>query len=388
MIKTVNILGSTGSIGTSAIDIIKRNKNKFKVKVLTANNNLELLVKQATELEVEYICTAEILRYAELKERVKGTGIKVLGGEGGLNEAASIPADISLLSIVGAAGLIPAIKAIENSKRIALANKETLVCAGSLIMDLIKKHKKELIPVDSEHSAIFQSLEGAKVEDISKLILTASGGPFRKKSLSFIKSATPEDALKHPNWNMGAKITIDSATMMNKGLEIIEARWLFDIAESDIEVVVHPQSIIHSGVEFNDGGIIAQLGAADMRVPISYALNYPQRLQTGVKKIKLSEIGKLEFYPPDEKKFPSLRLAREALKIGGLAPCILNAANEIGVDSFLKRKCGFLEIFKTVEKTLAKMPIDEVQSIEQVIYTDRQARKTAKDILGITNGYI
>jgi len=375
--STLTILGSTGSIGTTAIELIKLHQDKFSVISLTSYNNIQLLANQAKQLNAKYAVIGNESLYKELKDALAGTNIEALAGEQAIIDAAKITSDIVLTAIVGAAGLLPTMAAIERGATIALANKETLVCAGDIVMQAAKTHNAKIIPVDSEHSAIFQVFDFNNPSSIEKIIVTASGGPFRNFTKQQIENATLADALKHPIWNMGAKISIDSATMMNKSLEIIEAWHLFPIEKSQLEILVHPQSIIHSMVNYVDGSVLAQLGTPDMSTPIAYALAYPERMTSNSSKLNLAEIGNLSFFAPDYEKFPALRLGKEALQAGGSAPSILNAANEIAVERFLNQQISFGEIAQIVEKTLEKIPVSSPTTIDEVIAIDRQARQIA-----------
>ncbi|EOD00613.1 1-deoxy-D-xylulose 5-phosphate reductoisomerase [Caldisalinibacter kiritimatiensis] len=381
--KYISILGSTGSIGRQALDVIRNNQN-YKVVGLSANNNIELLEEQAQEFKPNIIAVYNEEKAKILKHRLDGSDIEVVSGLEGLNRVATeSSANIVLTSVVGMIGLIPTLKAIEHGKSIALANKETLVTAGKLVMNAAKDKGISIIPVDSEHSAIFQCLNTENEKEISKIILTASGGPFRGMNYDEIKDVTVKDALKHPNWSMGKKITIDSATMMNKGLEVIEAKWLFNIDIEKIDVVVHPQSIVHSMVEYVDGSIIAQLGITDMRIPIQYALTYPRRTSNNLEKLNLSRIGTLTFEKPNYKTFPCLALAYEAIKIGGTMPAVLNAANEVAVDMFLKEKIKFYDIPRIIEHTMEKHSIIKEATMDDILNSDKWARKIiSKDFKG------
>ena len=375
--KKVSILGSTGSIGTQALDIIRHSDN-FKVVSLSTNTNIDLLEKQALEFTPEMVSVGKKEDFIKLKEKLKPYNIRVNYGMDGLIEAASDnKADILINSVVGMVGLVPTIEAIRAGKTIALANKETLVVGGEIVMREIKANNASMIPVDSEHCAIFQCLKSGKKEEVEKLILTASGGPFRGKSRTDIENATLQDALKHPNWNMGRKISIDSATLMNKGLEVIEAKWLFDVDVDKIEVVVHPESIIHSMVEFIDGSIIAQMGEPDMKVPIQYALTYPNRIKNNVSKLNLFKNNKLTFEEPDRKTFPCLDLALRAIKETGTMPTVLNAANEIAVEYFLNEKIRFADIPLIVEKAMSSHKNIIHPSLEDIINSDKEAREYA-----------
>ncbi|MDA3819293.1 MAG: 1-deoxy-D-xylulose-5-phosphate reductoisomerase [Candidatus Delongbacteria bacterium] len=381
-IKHIAILGSTGSIGTQALDVIRNHKDKFCVEVLVAGNNAELLISQAKEFEPNIAIIANQEKYDLVSRELSGTDTKVFAGEESIYDVVQFSEiDVVLAAMVGFSGLIPVIKAIEAGKTIALANKETLVVAGELITKKIKKHRAPVIPVDSEHSAVFQCLMGEPANRIKKLILTASGGPFRGKDMEFLKRVSPEDALKHPTWNMGKKVSIDSASMMNKGLEVIEAHWLFSLPPEKIEVVVHPSSIVHSMVEFIDGSMKAQLGNNDMRIPIQYAFSWPDRIPTHVNPIDLTEIGSMHFEKPDILNFPNLKLAYEALKKGGDAPCILNAANEIAVDAFLKRQIGFNQIAEINKDCLSALPVQYPVYMNDFVDSDKRARIHAEHIL-------
>ncbi len=364
MTKKIAILGSTGSIGTQALEVI--DNLGIEVCALSANKNIDLLEKQIKIYKPKKVAVNDKKSAYILKQRI-GNSVEIVNGLEGLIEIAVMEqVDTVLTSVVGSVGLIPTIKAIQAKKNIALANKETLVTAGKLIMEEAKKHKINIYPVDSEHSAIFQSLQGNQHNKIHKIHLTASGGPFRKKSIDDLKYVTLEDALKHPNWSMGKKITIDSATMMNKGLEVIEAKWLFDVELEQINVVVHPQSIIHSMVEYEDGAVIAQLGQPDMRVPIQYALTYPDRIKNDFPKLDFFKLNKLEFEKPDLEKFKSLQLAYNAIKIGGTMPAVLNSANETAVELFLEQKIKFLDIPKLIENAMSAYTVKYDYSLEDL----------------------
>ncbi|MBQ9758110.1 MAG: 1-deoxy-D-xylulose-5-phosphate reductoisomerase [Clostridia bacterium] len=377
----ISILGSTGSIGTQALEVVDDLKGIKDITVLaiTGNSNVELLESQARRYKPTLAVVADENKYNDLKCRLADTDIVVGAGEEGLCEAATLDkCDMVLSSIVGFAGLVPTMRAIEAGKDIALANKETLVTAGSLFCDAVKKHGVRLLPVDSEHSAIFQSLHGGKREELKKILLTASGGPFFGKSRDELKNITKEQALKHPNWSMGAKITIDSATLMNKGLEVIEAKWLFDVDFDDIEVVVHRESIIHSMVEFCDRSIIAQMGLPSMKHPIQYAFTYPKRLSSPDKGVDFAALSQMTFAKPDEDTFCCLALAKEAGKMGGIMPTVLNAANEVAVDAFLHDKIGFLEIGEYVGKVFRKYENKLNFTLEDIIEVDRSVRMEHK----------
>ena len=363
--KNISILGSTGSIGTQALEII-RNHPSLHVTALTANSNIDLLREQILEFSPELVCVYN-KKYGEVLE-AEFPDISFCFGMEGLIKAASIPsADMVLTAVVGMVGIRPTMAAIQAGKDIALANKETLVCAGELIMQAAKEHHIHIYPVDSEHSAIFQSLNGEKRSQAEKILLTCSGGPFRGKTQKDLVSVSVEDALRHPNWNMGRKITIDSATLANKGLEVIEARWLFDMPAENIEVVVHPQSIIHSAVEYADGAIIAQLGTPDMKIPIQYAFLYPDRVPLAGKRVDLFELGQLTFERPDTDTFKALQLARQAIEAGGSMPCVFNAANEVAVRKFLNREIGFLDIAAYIEAKMNSHQLISDPSLEQII---------------------
>ena len=373
----ISILGSTGSIGTQALEVVDDLKGIKEISVLaiTGNSNVELLEAQARRYKPQLAVIADETKYSDLKCRLADTDIKVSTGEEGLCEAATLDkCDMVLSSIVGFAGLVPTMKAIEAGKDIALANKETLVTAGGLLTDAVKRHNVRLLPVDSEHSAIFQSLRGGNRGELKKILLTASGGPFFGKTRDELKDIKKEQALKHPNWSMGAKITIDSATLMNKGLEIIEAKWLFDVELEDIAVVVHRESIIHSMVEFCDRSVIAQLSLPSMKHPIQYAFTYPQRLPSPDRSVSFAELATLTFAKPDEETFRCLALAKKAGKMGGIMPTVLNAANEVAVAAFLRDKIGFLEIGEYVESILSKYENKLNFTIEDIIEVDRSVR--------------
>jgi len=374
MSKTISILGSTGSIGTQALDVCR--KHSFRVTALAANKNTDLLEKQAREFKPEYVCIYDTGKYAEMSERLADMPVKVICGLDGLCEIASLEnADIILNSVVGMVGLKPTLTAINAGKDVALANKETLVAGGELVMSLAAEKNVKIFPVDSEHSAIFQCLQGNKREQLNKIILTASGGPFFGKSYEQLKTVTKFDALKHPNWNMGNKITIDSATLMNKGLEFIEAKWLFDLDPEQIEIIVHRQSVIHSAVEYNDFSVIAQLGVPDMKIPIQYALLYPERMTCPTKQLSLTDYGSLTFEKPDFETFKCLKAAIEAIKRGGAYPCLVNSANEEAVGAFLADRISFIEIGEIVSSILEKFESFEISSYEDVMRADKMARE-------------
>ncbi|MBQ7096851.1 MAG: 1-deoxy-D-xylulose-5-phosphate reductoisomerase [Clostridia bacterium] len=374
----ISILGSTGSIGTQALKVVDdlAGQKEIKVMAITGNSNTLLLEEQARQYKPQVAVVADQKKYTDLKTRLADTSVTVLCGEEGLCRAATLDnVQMVLSSIVGFAGLVPTMKAIEAGKDIALANKETLVTAGALFTDAVKKHKIRLLPVDSEHSAIFQSMHGGSRAELKKILLTASGGPFFGKTTAELKNITKEQALKHPNWSMGAKITVDSATLMNKGLEIIEAKWLFDVDFDDIEVVVHRESIIHSMVEFTDKSIIAQLSLPSMKHPIQYAFTYPQRLPSPDKSVSFSDIATMTFYKPDEETFRCLALAKKAGKMGGIMPTVLNAANEVAVAAFLRDEMGFLDIAEFVEKTMNSYKNKSNPTLEDIIEVDKEIRQ-------------
>jgi 1-deoxy-D-xylulose-5-phosphate reductoisomerase len=374
----IAILGSTGSIGTQSLDVIARYPEWFSVEVLTAGDNVELLAKQSMRFHPDSVVIGNEKLYLKLKEKLKGTGIKVNAGDKAIEQiAGDSAADMVLTAIVGYSGLRPTIAAIKSGKKIALANKETLVVAGSLIRKLLQESASTMIPVDSEHSAIFQCLAGEKISSVEKITLTASGGPFLNLPLEKLRKASPIDALRHPNWSMGDKITIDSATMMNKGLEVIEAKWLFNLEPDQIKVIIHPQSIIHSFVHFTDGSVKAQLGIPDMRMPILYALSYPERLQSDLPRLELSKYPSFTFHEPDPGKFRSLSLAYKALNQGGNMPCIMNAANEVAVSAFLSGKIGFLQIPEVVEYAMGKVAFITDPGIEELEISNKQSRVTS-----------
>lgn len=379
--KSITILGSTGSIGKSTVDIIRREPDKYRVIALTGNQNISLLAEQAKLLNAEIAVTADETKYAELKELLSGTAVRAVAGFQAVIDAAKEDADWTMSSIVGAAGLLPTMEVVKRGKTLALANKETLVCAGEIVMKAVREYHTTLIPVDSEHSAIFQTLEEKHRSAVDRILLTASGGPFREKDAAFMERATPEQAVAHPNWSMGAKISVDSATMMNKGLEIIEACHLFDFPVDKIEVLVHPQSIVHSAVGYVDGSVLAHMGMPDMRTPIAYALAWPDRMVSPTAKLDLTKMSALTFCAPDENRFPALRLAKECQAKGQTATAVMNAANEVAVGAFLNRRIGFTDIVRVVEKVVEISPLDPVSTIQDVIAADGEARKTAERCL-------
>ena len=378
--QTVAILGSTGSIGTQTLDVIDRHSELFEVYALTAHSNIDLLVEQAKRYRPEVVAIADERHYKTLREALDGLPVKVFAGADSICQIAAMsPIDTVVTAMVGYSGLLPTVRAIEAGKKIALANKETLVVAGELVTDLALRNRVDIVPIDSEHSAIFQCLVGENENSVEKLILTASGGAFRDTPKDDLRLATADDALRHPTWKMGAKITIDSATMMNKGFEVIEARWLFDIPIDKIEVIIHPQSIVHSMVQFCDGSIKAQLGQPDMRHPIQYALTFPDRLNAQVERANLADIHQLTFEKPDYEKFRNLRLAYDALRRGGNIPCILNAANEVAVDAFLKGKIGFFAMSDIIEQTISETAFISSPTLDDYIATDREARARSSE---------
>ena len=380
--KNIAILGSTGSIGTQALDVIRANADVFTVEVLTGNGNADLLIKQAIEFNPNTVVIADEANYQYVKEGLKKYDIKVFAGNKAITEVVQMEAiDLVLAAIVGYAGLESTISAIKAGKQIALANKETLVVAGELVTKLAKENGVNLYPVDSEHSAIFQCLAGEFHNPIEKIYLTASGGPFRGKDKNFLTTVKKEQALKHPNWEMGAKITIDSASMMNKGLEVIEAKWLFGLKPEQIDVIVHPQSIVHSIVQFTDGSMKAQMGLPDMKLPIQYALAYPQRIKSDFPRFDFMKYPQLTFEPVDTKTFRNLALAYEAMKNGGNSPCVLNAANEIAVDAFLKDKIGFLQMSDVVERCLQRVDHIAKPGYDDYVETDKETRKKAIEMI-------
>jgi 1-deoxy-D-xylulose-5-phosphate reductoisomerase len=376
--RSVTILGSTGSVGRNTVDLIRRHPAAYRIEALTGSDNVALLAEQARLLKPKLAVVANPARYAELKEALAGTGTELAAGPEAVTEAAQRPAEWVMASIVGAAGLKPTLAAVRRGAVIGLANKETLVCAGALMMSEVKRHKATLLPVDSEHSAIFQVFETERREAVDRIILTASGGPFRTVSHEVMKNATPAQAVKHPNWSMGAKISIDSATMMNKGLEIIEAQHLFNMPESRIDVLVHPQSVIHSMVSYVDGSVLAQLGTPDMRTPIAVALAWPKRMGCPSERLDFAKVSTLTFEAPDEIRFPALRLARQALQTGGGAPVVLNAANEVAVQAFLDGRIAFLDIAAIVESCLDRVNAGAAADLEEVAVADQSSRAEAR----------
>ncbi|MCF6365184.1 MAG: 1-deoxy-D-xylulose-5-phosphate reductoisomerase [Bacteroidales bacterium] len=380
--KKIAILGSTGSIGTQTLEVIKNNSKYFSVEVLTANNNADELIKQAVEFKPNAVVIANEDNYKKVSGALSKYPIKVFAGNKSIEQIVeSSEIDIVLTAMVGFSGLLPTINAIKAKKNIALANKETLVVAGDIISSLIKENNVSIYPVDSEHSAIFQCLAGEFNNEIEKIYLTASGGPFRTKSLHELKKVTKQQALKHPNWDMGAKITIDSASMMNKGLEAIEAKWLFNLKPEQIDIIVHPQSIIHSIVQFTDGSMKAQMGLPDMKLPIQYALTYPGRIKNNFKRFNFLDYPELTFEKPDLIKFRNIQIAYDAMNKGGNTACVMNAANEIAVDGFLKEKINFLEIPEIIEKTINKINFVDFPSLNDYIECDKEARIISKELI-------
>jgi 1-deoxy-D-xylulose-5-phosphate reductoisomerase len=379
--RRVSILGSTGSVGCNTIDLIERQPERYKIEALTANRNVALLAEQARRLRPRLAVIGDEARFGALKEALAGSGIELAAGPAALVEAAQRPAEWLMAAIVGAAGLEPTLAALRRGAIVALANKECLVCAGELMMEEVNRNGATLLPVDSEHNAIFQVFDFARRDAVERIILTASGGPFRTLDRAVMAHVTPAQAVAHPNWNMGAKISVDSATMMNKGLELIEAHHLFDLPAENIEVLIHPQSVVHSLVAYVDGSVLAQLGTPDMRTPIAYTLGWPERMPAPAERLDLAALGQLSFEPPDLERFPALRLARQALQSGGTAPTILNAANEVAVAGFLGGEVGFLEIAGIVEETLATMPLDKPASLDAVFAVDSEARRVAEELI-------
>lgn len=379
--RQLAILGSTGSIGTQALEVVSEHSDLFEVYALTANNQVDLLINQARKYMPEVVVIANERKYPELKEPLEDLPIKVWAGADAIAQMVqSEPIDMVLTAMVGYSGLRPTISAIKAGKAIALANKETLVVAGELIMKLAAEHKVPILPVDSEHSAIFQCLTGAYDNPIEKILLTASGGPFRRKTLEELATVTKAQALRHPNWTMGAKITIDSASMMNKGFEMIEAKWLFDVTPDQVQVVVHPQSVIHSMVQFEDGAVIAQLGIPDMKLPIAYAFSFPTRMRSMAPRLDFNQYSTLTFEEPDMERFRNLAFAFEAARQGGNMPCILNAANEVVVAAFLQDRIGFLQMSDVIERTMRKASFIVNPSYEDYVATDTEARRLAAEL--------
>ncbi len=379
--KSITILGATGSIGTSTLDLINRNPQAFEVVALTAHSDAEGLAAAARKCGARHAVIGDAGKFEVLKAALAGSGITAAAGYDAVVEAAAMDADWTMAAIVGCAGMMPVLAALKRGKSVALANKEALVSAGTLMMDAAKESGATLLPVDSEHNAIFQCLDRSAPQGVARIVLTASGGPFRTWSTEAMATVTPAQAVKHPNWSMGAKISVDSATMMNKGLELIEAWHLFGLPSARLDVLVHPQSVIHSMVEYVDGSVLAQLGSPDMRTPIAHTLAWPQRMETPSERLNLAQIGKLEFEAPDLERFPSLRLARDAMEVGGACPAILNAANEVAVAAFLDERVGFCDIAVIVERALGRYQPAAPQSIEDVLMIDGDARRIANELL-------
>lgn len=380
--QNLAILGSTGSIGTQTLDVVAANPDLFAVYAITANNNVDLLIKQARTFHPEAVVVANEAHYNTLREALTDLPIKVFAGSDAVAQVAALPSvDTVVTAMVGYAGLKPTIEAVKAGKRIALANKETLVVAGELVTRLVQQHHAAILPVDSEHGAIFQCLVGENADEVEKIILTASGGPFRNKSCEELASVTAKDALRHPTWQMGAKITIDSASLMNKGFEVIEAKWLFGLRPEQIDVVIHPQSIIHSMVQYRDGSIKAQLGVPDMRLPIEYALTFPQRRQTNFERLDFTKCSQLTFEQPDPTRFRNLALAFEAMRRGGNMPCALNAANEIAVDAFLHERIGFLQMSNLIETVLERTTFIATPSYNDYVACDTETRQLARELI-------
>lgn len=379
--RSVTIMGSTGSVGSNTVELVAAEPERYRVEALVANRNAALLAQQARQLQPRMAVVADPSAYAELKNALAGTGIEVAAGTEAVQGAAARPAEWVMACIVGAAGLESTLTAVRRGATVAFANKEVLVCAGELMMAEVRRHGATLLPVDSEHSAIFQVFDAARRESVSRLILTASGGPFRTWSRERMAAVTPEQACAHPNWSMGAKISVDSATMMNKGLELIEAHHLFAMPDGKIEILVHPQSVIHSMVEYVDGSVLAQLGTPDMRTPIAVALGWPDRIATPGERLDFVKAARLDFEPPDSERFPALRLSREALQSGGAAPTILSAANEIAVQSFLDGRIGFLDIERVVEQALSALTYSPLTSLDDVRNADAEARRYACEVV-------
>jgi len=387
--QKVTILGATGSIGVSTLDVIRRHPERFQVVALTANKNVERMLEQCVEFKPRYIVMANADAAGKLQQALQSNGLdcEVLFGNDGLVKVASLDeVDSVMAAIVGAAGLLPTLAAAQAGKRVLLANKEALVMSGHLFMQAVHENGAELLPIDSEHNAIFQSMPagyrtGTKAASVRRILLTASGGPFRDADPKDLEAVTPEQAVAHPNWSMGRKISVDSATMMNKGLELIEACWLFDVGPDKVEVVIHQQSIIHSMVDYTDGSVLAQMGNPDMRTPIAHAMAWPERIESGVEPLDMFSVGQLNFEKPNLERFPCLRLAFEAAEAGGTASTVLNAANEIAVDAFLGNKLGFTGIAKVIEATMDAVDFEEADSIETILSVDAQARRVANDII-------
>ena len=379
--RHVTILGSTGSVGCNTVDLITRNPDAYVIEALTARGNVERLIEQSLLLRPRLAVIADERHYAALKAGLAGTNVAVAAGQDALNEAASLPADWVMSAIVGAAGLAPTLTAVKRGATVGLANKETLVCAGDIVLREVQRNGATLLPVDSEHSAIFQVFDFENAAAVDRIILTASGGPFLRRDLAAMANVTPAEAVAHPNWDMGAKISVDSATMMNKGLELIEAYYLFPVPEERIEIIVHPQSVVHSMVAYTDGSVLAQMGVPDMRTPIAYALAWPRRAASPAARLDLAKIGTLTFEAPDPARFPALRLAREALQAGRGAPTVLNAANEVAVRGFLNGQIAFLDITRIVERTLEAMQPMPAETLDDICNIDSLARHEAERLM-------
>jgi len=380
--KSIVVLGSTGSIGVSTLDLVRRFPDEFRARGLVAGRNLKLLAAQIREFVPEWVSIREKEGIPLLRKLLGERKMEILWGESGATSVATASGvDIVVAAIVGSAGLVPTLEAVRAGKEVALANKEALVMAGEIFMREANKKGVRLFPVDSEHSAVFQCLQGNRREEVERIILTASGGPFLRVSLKSLERVTVKQALKHPNWKMGPKITVDSATMMNKGLEVVEARWLFDINPSQVEVVIHPQSIVHSMVLYQDGSIIAQLGVPDMRIPIAYALSYPHRLKVNCRQLKLTELGELTFLPVEKRRYPALDLAYQALAVGGTMPAVLNAANEVAVAAFLERRIGFRKIHRVIERAMEAHASRHPNEVQEILEADRWAREKALTLI-------
>jgi 1-deoxy-D-xylulose-5-phosphate reductoisomerase len=378
--RTVTVLGSTGSVGTQTVELLSAQPERFEIRALVGGRNVALLAEQAVALKADLAVIADTGCYAQLREALAGTGIDTAAGAEAVVEAATLPADWTMAAITGAAGLAATLAAIRRGEVVALANKEALVCAGDVMLQAVREAGATLLPVDSEHNAIFQALEDDNRHAVEKIVLTASGGPFRTATQEEMAAATPDMARKHPVWSMGAKISIDSATLMNKGLELIEAARLFGLHEPQIDVLVHPQSVIHGMVCYRDGSVLAQLGSPDMRIPIAHTLAWPERMMTLSPRLDLASLARLDFMEPDTERFPALRLARDALRAGGAAPAILNAANEIAVEAFMQRRIGFLDIASTVATVLEVMGDRSAKTLDEVVTVDAAARRTAERV--------
>ena len=381
MKRRIAILGATGSVGRSTLDLVERSPERFEVVALTAQSNVDALAEAARRTGARLAVVADESCFADLADKLEGSGCRAAAGAEGLIEAAAGDADWVMAAIVGCAGLVPTMAAIEAGKTVALANKEALVTAGTLMTGAATRSGATLLPVDSEHNAIFQCLAGSRGEDVARLVLTASGGPFLNASLDQMRAASPAQAVAHPRWSMGAKISVDSATLMNKGLELIEAHHLFRLASDRIDIVVHPQSVVHSLVEFVDGSLLAQLGSADMRIPIAFTLAWPERMETPAERLSLTDIARLDFEAPDMQRFPALRIAREALERGGSAAIVLNAANEVAVEAFLNGRIGFCDIVRLVEEALAQIDAAAPKSVAEVVALDLDVRERARAMI-------